>query len=87
MDNKGLTKEQVLKNSFWKFSEGIGVQVCQLVITIVLARLLTPHDYGLMAIIFVATNFMSLFVTSSVSSYLVYIKDIKKEDFFYSWCL
>lgn len=77
-----ISKEQVLKNSFWKFSEGIGVQVCQLVITIVLARLLTPHDYGLMAIIFVATNFMSLFVTSSVSSYLVYIKDIKKEDFF-----
>ena len=81
MQVKNLSGEQVIRNSFWKFCESIGLQLLMLIITVVLARILSPHDYGLMAIIVIAANFLSLFVSSSISSYLIYVEDIKKQDF------
>lgn len=82
MDVKNVSGSQVVKNSFWKFCESIGVQLIQLFVTLILARLLGPNDYGLMAIVFVAVNFVSLFINASIASYLVYITNIKKSDFF-----
>lgn len=76
-----LTKNQILNNSFWKLLESIGSSGIQLLITIILARLLTPHDYGIMAIVLVVITFLTLFVNSSISAYLVYSKDIKKQHF------
>lgn len=81
MEISGISRSQVIRNSIWKFSETIGVQLFQAIITIILARLLSPNDYGLMSIIMIATNFLALFVNSGISSYLVYLKDIKKQDF------
>lgn len=82
MEVKNVSGNQVVKNSFWKFCESIGVQLIQLIVTLILARLLGPNDYGLMAIVFVAVNFVSLFINASIASYLVYITNIKKSDFF-----
>lgn len=76
-----VSKEQVVKNSFWKFLESVGVQVVQLIVTVILARLLGPNDYGLMALVLVSINFLGLFVNSSIASYLIYLHDIKKQDF------
>lgn len=81
MEVKNVSGNQVIKNSFWKFFESIGIQLIQLVITVVLARMLAPNDYGLMALVLVSVNFLGLFVNSSISSYLVYIRNIRKEDF------
>lgn len=82
MEIKNISQAQVIRNSFWKFCESIGVQLLMLVITIVLARLLTPKDYGMMAIIVIATNFLTLFVNSSIAGYLIYKQDIRKQDFY-----
>lgn len=76
-----VSHDQVVKNSFWKFLESVGVQIVQLVVTVILARLLGPNDYGLMALVLVSVNFLGLFVNSSIASYLVYIRDIRKQDF------
>ena len=82
MEVQGISKDQVVKNSFWKFCESIGVQLIQLVVTIILARILSPDDYGLMAIVLVVVNFLGLFVSSSISTYLVYLKETRKQDIF-----
>lgn len=82
MEVKNVSGSQVVKNSFWKFCESIGVQLIHLIVTLILARLLGPNDYGLMALVFVAVNFVSLFINSSIASYLVYITNITKSDFF-----
>ena len=82
MEVQGISKDQVVKNSFWKFCESIGVQLVQLVVTIILARILSPEDYGLMAIVLVVVNFLGLFVSSSISTYLVYLKETQKQDIF-----
>lgn len=81
MQVEKVSRDQVVKNSFWKFLESIGIQVVQLVVTVILARLLGPDDYGLMTLVLVSVNFLSLFVSSSISSYLVYIRDIRKQVF------
>ena len=80
MEFGAVSRNQVFKNSAWKFAESCGVQLLQLVVTIILARILSPDDYGLMAIVLVVINFTGLFINSSISSYLVYIRDIKKQD-------
>jgi len=81
MQVEKISRSQVLNNSAWKFFESIGSSVVNFLITVFLARLLSPDDYGLMAIVLVVISFMGLFVNSGISSYLVFIKDIRKEDF------
>ena len=78
---ENLSKSQVLGNSLWKFFESAGVHLLQMVITILLARMLTPDDYGLMAIVLVVITFLGLFINSGISSYLVYMKEVRKQDF------
>ena len=46
-------KEKVLKGLFWKILENGGAQGIQFVIAILLARLLTPAEYGLVGIIMI----------------------------------
>lgn len=82
MEVKCVSGNQVVKNSFWKLCESIGVQVIQLIVTLVLARIIGPEEYGLIALVLVSINFVNLFVTSSLSTYLIYITNIRKQDFF-----
>lgn len=81
MQVEKISRSQVLKNSVWKFFESIGSSGVHVLITILLARLLSPHDYGLMALVLVVISFMGLFINSGIASYLVYIKDVRKQDF------
>ena len=81
MEINKLSGKEVLRNSIWKLFESIGSSGIQFLVTVILARLLTPHDYGLMAIVLVVITFLGLFINSGIASYLVFIKDIRKEDF------
>lgn len=82
MKVENLSKTQVLGNSLWKFFESAGVHILQMCITLLLARMLSPEDYGQMAIVLVIITFLGLFINSGISSYIVYIKEIRKQDFF-----
>ena len=82
MQIEKLSRSQVLSNSFWKFFESAGVQFLQMLVTIILARLLSPDDYGLMALVLVVISFLGFFVSSGIGSYLIYINNIRKQDFF-----
>ena len=46
-------KSKVLKGLFWKILENGGAQGIQFVIAIILARLLSPAEYGLVSIIMI----------------------------------
>ena len=48
-------KSKVLKGLFWKILENGGAQGIQFVIAIILARLLSPAEYGLVSIIMIFT--------------------------------
>jgi teichuronic acid exporter len=50
MNNKDL-KGKVVSGLLLKYIERVGVQGIQFIVSVILARLLTPEDYGIVAII------------------------------------
>lgn len=81
MESK-ISGHQIVNNSFWKFCETTGVQVIQILLSIIIARLLSPSDFGVMAIVLVSINFVNIFVNSGINAFLVYTNKITKDDFF-----
>lgn len=65
----------------WKFAERISSQGVSFVISVVLARILLPEDYGLVAMINVFMVFASVFVTSGFTASLIQKKDADDLDF------
>ena len=76
-----ITRQNVFPNLIWRFLERTGAQVVQFVVAIVLAQLLTPEDYGTIALITVFITIMNVFVDSGLGSALVQKKDADKIDF------
>lgn len=75
------TRHEIFSGFFWKFSEQIFSQFISLIISIALARLLLPSEYGIVALILVFINIANVFVTSGLSSALIQKKDANEVDF------
>lgn len=75
------TKNKVVKGLFWTYFENISAQVVTFVVTIILARLLLPSDYGAIALVLVFVNIANVFVNSSFSYALIQKKDVIKLDY------
>ena len=65
----------------WKFLERGGVQGVQFVLSIILARLVTPDDYGVIALILVFTQIAGVFVQSGFNTALIQKKNSDETDF------
>lgn len=73
-------KERVISGTFWNFFQKLSAQLINLVISIVLARLLTPEDYGVVAMITVFTNIAMVFVSTGFSSAVIQKKELSDAD-------
>lgn len=71
----------VISNFIWRFAERCGAQLVSFVVSIVLARLLTPDDYGTVALMMVFINILSVFIDSGFSTALIQKKDADDLDF------
>lgn len=71
----------VLSNLVWRFMERCGAQLVTFLVSIVLARLLTPKDYGTVALVTVFTNILQVFVDSGLGTALIQKKDADELDF------
>lgn len=58
-----------------------GMQAIGLIVQIVLARLLTPEDFGTIAIVLAFVNIAQIFVQSGLSTSLIQKKDVDEIDF------
>ena len=74
-------KTTVLTSLIWKFLERAGVSGVQAVVQIVLARLLLPEDYGIIALIAVFIAVAQIFVTSGLNTALIQKKDVDDTDY------
>lgn len=74
-------KTTVLSSLFWKFMERVGVAGAMLVIQIVLARLLLPEDYGVIALIAVFIAVAQIFVESGLNTALIQKKNVDDLDY------
>ena len=65
------SKQSVFSNLIWRFAERCGAQLVTFIVSIVLARILTPEDYGQVALITVFTTIMQVFVDSGLGTALI----------------
>ena len=74
-------KQKVVKGLLWKLLENGGAQGVQFVIAIILARLLTPAQYGVVGIITIFITIANVVVQSGFSTALVQKQKADKVDF------
>lgn len=74
-------KYQVLSSLLWKFMERGGTQGIQFIVQIILARLLVPKDYGIIALIAIFITIANVFVQSGFNTALIQKKDADEVDF------
>lgn len=70
-----------LKNLGWKFMERMSAQLVQLVVSIVLARILSPSDYGAVAMVTIFIMLANVLIEGGFSSALIQKKDADDLDF------
>lgn len=70
-----------LNNLGWKFMERMSSQFVQLVVSIVLARILSPTDYGTVAIVTIFITLANVLIEGGFSSALIQKKDADAIDF------
>lgn len=71
----------LLSNLMWKFAERITAQIVTLIVSIVLARLLDPSHYGIIAIVNIFITLANVFVTDGLGSALVQKKEPDEMDY------
>lgn len=79
-----------LNSLAWKFSESILSQIVSFIVSIVIARILGPSEYGVVAMVMVFTTIAQVFVDGGFNSALVQKKNADILDFstvlFFSLC-
>ena len=75
------TRIQIIGNMFWKMGERVLSQGVSFIVSMILARLLMPDDYGLIALITVFINLGNVFITSGFATALIQKKDADDTDF------
>lgn len=74
-------KEKVFSNLIWRFGERIVAQLISFIVTIVLARILNPSDYGVVALITVIIAILQILVDGGFGNALIQKKDADDTDF------
>jgi len=77
----GKLTDKVAKGVFWVLLEKFGVQAAHFVVTLVLARLLTPEDYGTVALLSVFVSISNVFVDCGFGKALVQKKYATQTDY------
>lgn len=76
-----MDKNKVFSGLIWRFLERFGAQIVSFIISIILARLLDPNVYGVIAIVTVFITILQVFVDSGLGTALIQKKDADDLDF------
>lgn len=77
----GSLKAKTLSGVIWKFGERVSAQAVNFIVSIILARLLLPDDYGLIALVTVFITICNKIVVSGFATSLIQKKDADNLDF------
>ena len=64
----------------WKAASQITLQLTRIMVALVLARLLTPHDWGLAAMVLVFSGFIVVFTDNALGTALIQRRELKDGD-------
>jgi len=85
--NKEITRKHVLTSFVWKFMEHGGTQIIQFFVQIVLARLLLPEQYGLIALVMILITIANVFIQNGFNTALVQKKEVDNLDYSSVFCV
>ena len=80
MSNSSL-KKNTISALFWKFLERFGVSGVQFILQIILARLLSPSDYGVLSIMIIFTTLANVFIQNGFNTALIQKQDVDNTDY------
>ncbi len=81
MSGSDNMKKQVISGLIWKFAETSCADIVSFVVSVILARLLMPSDYGEIALINIFIVLANVFVVNGLGTALVQKKDADAVDF------
>lgn len=76
-----MEKKKVISSLAYKFIERLSVKGLGMIISVVLARMLAPEDFGQIAIMTVFINLSQVIVESGLTTALVQRKDVTDQDY------
>lgn len=76
-----VTKQKILISSIWKMMDSLVTKGVSTVISIILARILMPEDYGIITITIVFINFSGIIVQSGINVALVRKEAVDELDY------
>ncbi len=76
-----INKRQFAVNSFWKILEQFSAKGISMIVSIVLARILLPSDYGLIALTTVFTNLSDILIDAGFSTTLIRKETVDDYDY------
>ena len=76
-----MENKSILSNFIWRFAERCGAQLVEFIVSVVLARVLAPEAYGIVALLTVFTTILQVFVDSGLGNALIQKKDTDDTDF------
>ncbi|MCI8510014.1 MAG: lipopolysaccharide biosynthesis protein [Lachnospiraceae bacterium] len=79
-DNQEL-KKKTISGLIWRFAERCGAKGVEFIVAVILARLLAPRDYGLIAMVTVFITISQVFIDSGMGNALIQKKDADDLDF------
>lgn len=85
-----MNRDTVVKNLIWRLGERFGAKIVQFIVMIVIAKILTPADMGIVAIISAFIEILQIFIESGFGNALIQKKDADDLDFssvFYFNCV
>lgn len=77
----GKLTDRVARGVFWVLLEKFGIQAAHFAVTLVLARLLTPNDYGTVALLSIFISLSNLLVDCGFGKALVQKKNATQTDY------
>ena len=75
------SKKRIVSGVIWSLAERIAAQSVSLIVTIVLARLLTPTEYGTISLVAIFITIANVFITDGLGTALIQKKDADSIDF------
>lgn len=76
-----IFKSKIVNSLFWVAVEKFGYSGIYFVSTLILARLLTPTDYGMIGVLAIFISFSQMLVESGLGGALVKKEQVSKEDY------
>lgn len=76
-----INRFRIFNSLFWSYSERIIAQLVSFTVSIILARLIAPSEYGIISLVTIFITIANTFVTDGFGSALIQKKDADELDF------